>query len=230
MRHSKRVREARSKVDSNKEYELDEALKLLKSVPKAKFDESVEVAVCLGLDPKKSDQAIRGAVSMPFGLGKKVRVIAFAEGDRAKEAQAAGADVVGSADLAERITGGWLDFDAVVATPDQMKVVGKLGKILGTRGLMPNPKTGTVTQNIGLTIKEIKAGKVEYRSDKSSIVHAPVGKLSFEAQKLGENIKTLLDAILKARPQTAKGTYLKKISLSSTMGPGIKINKAFLAA
>jgi large subunit ribosomal protein L1 len=230
MKNTKRSKDVRSKIDPNKEYEVNEAIALLKSVPKTKFDESVEVAVCLGLDPKKSEQGVRGAVSMPFGLGKKIRVIAFAEGDKAKEAQAAGADVVGSADLAERITGGWLDFEAVVASPDQMKVVGKLGKILGTRGLMPNPKTGTVTQNIGTTIKEIKAGKVEYRTDKGSIVHAAIGKLSFEGPKLVENLKTLIDALIKAKPQTAKGTYLKKISLSSTMGPGLKLNKAFFTS
>ncbi|OGK00942.1 MAG: 50S ribosomal protein L1, partial [Candidatus Raymondbacteria bacterium RifOxyB12_full_50_8] len=219
-----------SLVDKAKEYSIEDAVKVLKECHKVKFDETVDVAVRLGIDPKKSDQAIRGAVAMPHGLGKKVRVLVFAKEPKAAEATAAGADYVGAEDLVEKITGGWLDFDVVVATPDMMKIIGKLGKILGTKGLMPNPKTGTVTMEVGKTVKELKSGKAVYRIDKAGIIHSAVGKISFEATALTENIKTLMHALVKARPATAKGTFIRKISLSTTMGPGLKLDRSFLEA
>jgi large subunit ribosomal protein L1 len=188
-----------------------------------KFDETVEVAVNLGIDPKKSDQAVRGSVVLPHGLGKSVRILAFAIGEKAQEAKDAGADFIGADDMAEKINGGWLDFEAVVATPDMMKIVGKLGKILGTRGLMPNPKVGTVTMEIGKAIKELKKGKADFRAEKGGILHAPLGKLSFEAGKIQENVRAFLEAVAKVKPPSAKGAFIKKVVLTSTMGQGIKI-------
>ena len=222
-RHGKKWKASRTKTDKTKEYPLQEAVEFLKANKAAKFDETLEVAINLGIDPKKSDQNVRGAVVLPHGLGKTVRVLAFAQGAKAEEAKAAGADYVGAEDMSEKITGGWLEFDACIATPDMMKVVGRLGKILGTRGLMPNPKVGTVTMDIGKAIKELKRGKVEFRAEKGGIIHAPLGKLSFDAEKLVENVKVFLEALLKAKPSSAKGTFLKKVVLSSTMGQGVKL-------
>ncbi len=205
-------------------YNLDAAIPLMQKVKYAKFDETVELAFRLGVDPKHADQMVRGTVVLPHGLGKSKRVLAIAGGEKQREAQEAGADVVGGEEMVERIQGGWMDFDAVVATPDMMKSVGRLGKILGPRGLMPNPKTGTVTFDIGKAVREIKAGKVEFRVDKTGIVHAPVGKMSFPTTNLIENAKALVDSIVKAKPAAAKGRYLKSVTLSSTMGPGIRID------
>jgi large subunit ribosomal protein L1 len=224
MKHGKKYRSTYDKVDKLKEYGAIEALDFLKANSVVKFDETVEVAIRLGVDPRKSDQAVRGAAVLPHGLGKTIRVLVFAQGDKEAEAKEAGADFTGGEEIAEKIQGGWLDFDAVVATPDMMKVVGKLGKILGTRGLMPNPKVGTVTMDVGKAVREIKKGKVEFRVDKGAIIHAPVGKLSFDSKKLFENAFALMDAVVKAKPATAKGLYLKKVSFSSTMGQGLKIN------
>jgi large subunit ribosomal protein L1 len=223
MKHGKKWNSVRKKIDKTKEYSLVEAIEFLKGNSQVKFDETVEAAINLGIDPKKSDQAVRGSVVLPNGLGKSVRVLAFAVGDKAQEAKDAGADYVGADDMAVKITGGWLDFDAVVATPDMMKVVGKLGKILGTRGLMPNPKVGTVTMDIGKAIKELKKGKADFRAEKGGILHAPLGKLSFDAGKIQENVKTFLDAVVKVKPPSAKGSFIKKVVLTSTMGQGIKI-------
>ncbi len=223
MKHGKKWNNTRKKIDKTKEYSLVEAVEFLKGNSQVKFDETIEVAVNLGIDPKKSDQAVRGSVVLPHGLGKAVRILAFAVGDKAQEAKEAGADFVGADDMAEKITGGWLDFDAVVATPDMMKVVGKLGKILGTRGLMPNPKVGTVTMEIGKAIKELKKGKADFRAEKGGILHAPLGKLSFEATKIQENVKTFLEAVAKVKPPSAKGAFMKKVVLTSTMGQGLKI-------
>lgn len=225
MSHGKKYIAAYKKVDKIKEYGASEAIEFLKANKISKFDETVEIAVVLGVDPRKSEQAVRGAAVLPNGLGKSVRVCAFAQGDKEKEATEAGADVVGADDLAKRIQEGWLEFDAVVATPDMMKVVGKLGKILGTRGLMPNPKVGTVTMDIGKAIKELKKGKVEFRVEKAGILHAPLGKLSFETQKILENAKAFMEAVQKAKPPSAKGQYIKKVSLTSTMGQGLKVNQ-----
>lgn len=224
MQHGKKWRATREKVDKTKLHTIAEAVDFLKANSTVKFDETVEIAVNLGIDPRKSDQAVRGAVTLPNGLGKTTRVLAFAVGEKEKEAKEAGADFVGSDDLAEKIQGGWLDFDSVVATPDMMRVVGKLGKILGPHGMMPNPKVGTVTPDIGNAIKEIKKGKAEFRVDKAGILHAPLGKLSFETPKIVENAKAFLEAVSKAKPSAAKGTYIKKVALSSTMGQGLKIS------
>jgi large subunit ribosomal protein L1 len=223
MKHGKKYRNTYAKVDRFKEYGAIEALEFLKANSVVKFDETVEMVIRLGVDPRKSDQAVRGAAVLPHGLGKTVRVLAFAQGDKEAEAKAAGADYTGGEDIAEKIQGGWLDFDAVVATPDMMKVVGKLGKILGTRGLMPNPKVGTVTMDIGKAVSELKKGKAEFRVEKGAIIHAPIGKLSFDSQKLFENAHALMDAVIKAKPATAKGQYLKKVTLTSTMGQGLKV-------
>jgi large subunit ribosomal protein L1 len=223
-KHSKRYRAASSKVDRNKVYEPVEALSLLKSLPGAKFDETVEVAVLLGIDPKKSDQLVRGAVSLPKGLGKAVKVIVFAEGDKAAAANAAGADIVGSAELAEKILGGWTDFDIVIASPDMMKHVGKLGKVLGPQGKMPSPKSGTVTADVGKAVTEFKAGKVEFRTDAGGNVHAPVGKRSFKVEDLEANLRAFLDHLSAMRPPAVKGQFLRKVSISTTMGPGAWIN------
>jgi large subunit ribosomal protein L1 len=210
----------------NKLYRLDEAVPLLKKIAYAKFNETVEVSMKLGVDPKHADQMVRGTVVLPNGLGKSKRVIVIATGEKMKEARDAGADDVGGEDLVERISGGWMDFDAVVATPDMMRSVGKLGKVLGPRGLMPNPKTGTVTFDVGKAIREIKAGKVEFRVDKTGIIHAPCGKIQFEEKSLYENAKALIDAVLRAKPTSSKGKYVKSISISSTMSPGIWIDEA----
>jgi large subunit ribosomal protein L1 len=207
-------------------YPLDEAVDLLKKVAYAKFNETVEVAMRLGVDPKHADQMVRGTVVLPNGLGKSKRVVVVASGEKVKEARDAGADEVGSEDLVERIAGGWMDFDAVVATPDMMRSVGKLGKVLGPRGLMPNPKTGTVTFDVGKAIKEIKAGKVEFRVDKTGIIHAPCGKIRFDSKQLYENARTLIEAVIRAKPASSKGKYVRSISISSTMSPGIWIDEA----
>lgn len=220
----KRYLEASKLVEANKLYDPAEALNIIKTMPKSKFDETVEVSIRLGVDPRHADQQIRGAVVLPFGTGRTVKVAVFAKGDKAKEAQEAGAEKVGAEDLIEEIQKGWLDFDVAVATPDLMGAVGKLGKILGPKGLMPNPKTGTVTMDVSKAIKEIKAGKVEYRVDKNGIVHVPIGKVSFDADKLTRNFRTIMDVIMKAKPASAKGTYVKSIVVSSTMGPGVKIS------
>ena len=211
-------------IDRSKLYEPAEAVKLIGEVAKAKFDETVEAHIRLGVDPRRSDQQVRGAVVLPYGTGKTKRVLVFAKGEKAHEAEEAGADYVGAEDLAEKIKGGWMDFDITVATPDMMSTVGKLGKILGPRGLMPNPKTGTVTFDVAKAIAEIKAGKVEYRVDKTGIVHVPIGKASFGEEKLMANLAVLMDAIVKARPAAAKGAYLKSVSVAATMSPGIFIS------
>ncbi len=220
----KKLDAAYEKFDKFKEYSLDEALRLTKKLSYAKFDETVEMAFNLGVDPKKTDQVVRGTVSLPNGTGKTVRVLVFAKGEKEKEAREAGADYVGAEDLVEKIQKGWLDFDKAVATPDIMGLVGKLGKILGPRGLMPNPKLGTVTFDVAKAVKEIKAGKVEYKTDKAGVVHVPIGKVSFDAAKLLENAKVVIDSITRAKPGTSKGKYLKKLVVSSTMGPGIKVD------
>jgi large subunit ribosomal protein L1 len=218
--HSKRYNKAVERVDREKVYEPRDALALLKSLPAAKFDETVDVVVCLGIDPKKSDQLVRGAVSLPKGLGKKVKVVVFAEGDKAAAAKASGADEVGAADLAEKIAGGWMDFDVVIASPDMMKHVGKLGKVLGPQGKMPSPKSGTVTPDVGNAVREFKAGKVEFRTDAGGNVHAPVGKRSFSAEDLEANLVAFLDHVAAMRPSAVKGEFLRKVSVSTTMGPG----------
>lgn len=220
----KKLESAYKSFDRAKEYSLEEALKLIKELSYARFDETVEMAFNLGVDPKKTDQVVRGSVSLPHGTGKKVRVLVFAKGEKEKEAIEAGADYVGAEDLVEKIQKGWLDFDKAVATPDIMGLVGKLGKILGPRGLMPNPKLGTVTFDVAKAIKEIKAGKVEYKTDKAGVVHVPIGKVSFDIDRLLDNARTVVDSISKAKPSTSKGKYMKKIVISSTMGPGIKVD------
>ena len=224
MKRSKAWRAANEKLDTTKEYGLKEALQFVKDNAKAKFDETVDIAVRLGVDPKKSDQVVRGAVVLPGGLGKTVKVLVFAQGAKADEARAAGADFVGANDMIEKIQGGWMGFDSVIATPDMMGTVGKVAKILGPRGLMPNPKTGTVTNDLAAAINETRAGKVEFRTEKTGIIHAPVGKVSFDVEKLYANVKTLVDTLNKLKPSVAKGVYLKGISISSTMGQGVKIN------
>jgi large subunit ribosomal protein L1 len=226
MSKGKRIRAAREKMDREKAYGLTEAVKLVKESASAKFDETVELSMNLGVDPRHADQNVRGVVSLPNGTGRAVRIAVFAKGDKAAEAEAAGADIVGAEDLAEKIQKGEIDFDRCVATPDMMGTVGKLGRILGPRGLMPNPKLGTVTQDVAEAVKAGKGGQVEFRVEKAGIIHAGVGKVSFTEQALEENVRSLVDAVSKARPSGAKGTYIKKISLSSTMGPGIKLDVA----
>ncbi|HTS82809.1 MAG TPA: 50S ribosomal protein L1 [Myxococcaceae bacterium] len=224
---AKKFRAAAELVDRNKRYTVDEAFKLLKeTVAKrgVKFDQTVDVAINLGVDPKHADQMVRGAVVLPNGIGKSVRVAVFAKGEKQREAQDAGADVVGEADLAKRIEEGFMDFDTVIATPDMMGVVGRLGKVLGPRGLMPNPKVGTVTAEVGKAIRDAKGGKVEFRAEKAGIVHAPVGKASFPAEKLTENFNALMELVMKLKPSTAKGVYLKSATISATMTPGIKLD------
>jgi len=228
MKRSKAWRAAHENLEPLKEYGVKEALQFVKDNARAKFDETVEIAVRLGVDPRKSDQVVRGSVVLPGGLGKTVKVLVFAQGAKAEEAKTAGADFVGANDLVEKISGGWTDFDSVIATPDMMGVVGKLGKILGPRGLMPNPKVGTVTNDLTTAINETRAGKVEFRTEKAGIIHAPVGKVSFDVDKLCANVKALVDTLLKLKPSAAKGVYLKGISVSSTMGQGVKINIAEL--
>jgi len=211
-------------------YTLQDAMPLVKKAAFAKFDETVELAMRLGVDPKHADQMVRGTVVLPHGLGKSKRVAVIASGDKVREAREAGADEVGGDDIVQRIQGGWMEFDAVIATPDMMKSVGRLGKVLGPRGLMPNPKTGTVTQDVARAVREVKAGKVEFRVDKTGIIHCPVGKVSFEPQKLAENAQALISSVLKAKPTTAKGRYVRSIVVSSTMGPGVPIDLAAVEA
>jgi large subunit ribosomal protein L1 len=221
----KNIDRARKLVEARM-YQLEEAAELLRKVHYVKFDETVELVLNIGVDPKQSDQMVRGTVVLPNGLGKSKRVLVIASGDKVKEAQDAGADFVGGEDMVQKIQEGWTDYDAVIATPDMMKSAGRLGKVLGPRGLMPNPKTGTVTFEIAKAVKEIKAGKVEFRLDKTGIIHSPVGKISFSAQQLAGNAHALLAAVIKAKPAAAKGKYIKKITLTSTMGPGVPINEA----
>ena len=229
-RASKRVRAIRAKVQPNTSYPLTEALKLVKETATAKFDESVDVAVVLGIDAKKSDQAVRGSVVLPGGTGKTVRVAVFAQGAKAEEAKAAGADIVGFDDLAAKIKGGFMDFDVVIASPDAMRVVGQLGQILGPRGLMPNPKVGTVTTDVAAAVKNAKAGQVQFRANKEGIVHCSIGRASFDVDRLKTNVAALVDALNKAKPASVKGIYLRKVSLSSTMGVGVRVDPATLSA
>jgi large subunit ribosomal protein L1 len=226
----KSYRDALAKVDRNQRYLLEDSLRIAKETARAKFDETVELAIRLGVDPRQADQNIRGTVTLPHGMGKAVRVLAFAKGDKEKEAQDAGADFVGSDELIKKISDGWLDFDKAVATPDMMAAVGRIGKVLGPRGLMPNPKTGTVSMDIGKAVKEIKAGKLEYRVDKAGIVHVPVGKASFGPDQLIENARAVLMSVLRAKPASAKGNYVKGVTVTTTMGPGIKIDLAQIRA
>lgn len=224
MATGKHIKKAKEQIDRSQVYGLAEALELIKKTSYAKFDESIDVSVRLGVDPRKADQMVRGAVVLPNGIGKDVRVLVFAKGDKVQEAEAAGADFVGGDDLVEKIQGGWFDFDTAIAAPDMMGVVGKIGRLLGPRGLMPNPKVGTVTPEVGKAVQEAKSGKIEYRVEKAGIIHAPVGRVSFDVEKLSENFLSLLDVLVKAKPSSAKGTYLKKISISSTMGAGINLD------
>ncbi|MFT3915978.1 MAG: 50S ribosomal protein L1 [Anaeromyxobacteraceae bacterium] len=230
MANGKKYKGALAKVDRNRRYKVDEAMKLVKETATKKFDETVDAAINLGVDPKHADQVVRGAVVLPHGMGKAVKLAVFAKGDKAREAQEAGADIIGAEDLAEKIQGGFMDFDKVIATPDMMGVVGRLGKVLGPRGLMPNPKIGTVTMDLQRAIKEQKAGKVEFRVEKAGIVHVPFGKASFAADALKANFNAIVEIIYKAKPQTAKGVYVKNITVSTTMGPGIKLDTAELTA
>ena len=226
MKHGKHYVDSAKLIDRTKLYEADEALSLCCQTAKAKFDETVELHVRLGVDSRHADQQVRGAVVLPHGTGKNVRVIAICKGDAAKAAEAAGAQEVGDEDLIAKIQGGYLDFDVLVTTPDMMGKVGRLGKVLGPRGLMPNPKAGTVTPDVGRAVTEAKAGKIEYRLDKQNIIHVPVGKASFGAEKLGDNLRVVMDAIVKAKPAAAKGQYIKSATVATTMGPGIKLNGA----
>ena len=223
-KHGKKYRELSQLVNAEALYDPSEAIELVKKTAPAKFDETVDVAVRLGVDPRKQDQAVRGVVVLPHGTGKTKRVLVFAKGEKAKEAEAAGADFVGDADMINKIQQGWFEFDVCVATPDMMSEVGKLGRILGGKGLMPNPKAGTVTFDVTKAVQEIKAGKIEYRLDKAGQIHAPLGKVTFDADKLNENFKALVDALVRAKPAAAKGVYLKNIAVSSTMGPSVRVN------
>jgi large subunit ribosomal protein L1 len=230
MAQGKKFKAALAKVDRLKRYKVDEAMKLVKETATKKFDETVDAAINLGVDPKHADQVVRGAVVLPHGMGKAVKIAVFAKGDKAREAQEAGADLVGAEDLAEKIQGGFMEFDKVLATPDMMGVVGRLGKVLGPRGLMPNPKVGTVSMDIARAVKEQKAGKVEFRVEKAGIVHVPFGKASFQPDALKANFTAIMEIIYKAKPQTAKGVYVKNVTVSTTMGPGIKVDVAELGA
>ena len=224
-KHGKKYRAALEKVEPGRKYTLEEGVTKVKEIAFAKFDESVELTMWLGVDPRKADQLVRGTIVLPHGLGKSKRVLVIAQGEKIREAEEAGADFVGGDDMVERIRGGWLDFDAVIATPDMMRSVGGLGKILGPRGLMPNPKTGTVTFDVRAAVQETKAGKVEYRVDKTGVIHVPVGKVSFDANRLNENARTLIDAVVRAKPATAKGKYVKKVNLAATMSPGVLLDE-----
>ena len=225
MKHGKKYLESLKLVDSQRLYDIDEAVELALQTAKAKFDETVELSIKLGVDPRHADQQVRGVVVLPNGTGKKVRILAIAKGDRAAEAEAAGADYVGAEEMVAKIQNeNWFDYDVIVTTPDMMGLVGRLGKVLGPKGLMPNPKSGTVSPDLTRAINEIKAGKVEYRVDKTAIVHVPIGKASFGKEKLVENLNALMEAIIKAKPSASKGTYLKSVALSTTMGPGIRLN------
>ncbi|GAA0323198.1 50S ribosomal protein L1 [Bacillus carboniphilus] len=228
-KRSKKYQDAVKLIDRTKAYDVNEAVELIKKTSFTKFDATVEVAFRLGIDTRKNDQQIRGAVVLPNGTGKTQRVLVFAKGEKLKEAEAAGADYVGDAEYINKINQGWFEFDVIVATPDMMGEVGKLGRVLGPKGLMPNPKTGTVTFDVDRAVKEIKAGKVEYRADKAGIVHVPVGKISFDTDKLTENFSTIYETILKAKPAAAKGTYVKNVAITSTMGPGVKVDPATIA-
>jgi large subunit ribosomal protein L1 len=223
-KHGKKFQEASKLVDAEALYDPSEAIELVKKTAPAKFDETVDIAVRLGVDPRKQDQAVRGVVVLPHGTGKTKRVLVFAKGDKAKEAEAAGADFVGDQDMINKIQQGWFEFDVCVATPDMMSEVGKLGRILGGKGLMPNPKAGTVTFDVTKAVQEIKAGKIEYRLDKAGQIHAPLGKVSFDAEKLQENFRALIDSLVRAKPAAAKGVYLKNVAISSTMGPSVRVN------
>ncbi len=230
MKRGKKYLEAAKLIDRTTQYEPEEAIDLVKKTAVAKFDETIEAHIRLGVDGRHADQQVRGAVVLPHGTGKKVRVLVFAKGDKLSEAEAAGADFVGGEELIPKIQNdGWLEFDVVVATPDMMGVVGRLGRVLGPKGLMPNPKAGTVTMDVTKAVNDIKAGKIEYRLDKANIIHVPVGKASFSAEQLNENFNTLMDAIIKAKPSSAKGQYLRSVTVTSTMGPGVKVNTAKLA-
>ena len=224
MKQGKKYQDSAKLIDRLKLYDPEEAVQLVKQTAKAKFDETIEISLRLGVDPRHADQQVRGTVVLPNGTGKTQTVLVFAKGAKADEALAAGADFVGAEDMVAKIQGGWFGFDVCVATPDMMGLVGRLGRVLGPKGLMPNPKTGTVTMDLNKAIADIKAGKVEYRVDKTAIIHCPVGKASFEADKLGENLRVLMEAVIKAKPSAAKGTYIRSAVLSSTMGPGIKLN------
>ena len=230
MAKGKAYKAASEKVDREKQYEVSEAIGLLLECKRIKFDETADVAINLGVDPRHADQNVRGAIALPHGTGKSVRVVVFAKGEKENEARAAGADEVGGEELAKRIQDGWLDFDRVIATPDMMSVVGRLGKVLGPRGLMPNPKVGTVTQDVSKAVGEQKAGMIEFRVEKNGIIHVPFGRASFEADKLQENLLAIADAVMKAKPQTSKGIYLKKVTISTTMGPGIRLDTGALTS
>lgn len=225
-KHGKKYRTAQEKIETGRKYNLDEGVAKVKEIAFAKFDETVELTVWLGVDPRKADQLVRGTIVLPHGLGKSKTVLVIAQGEKVKEAEEAGADIVGGEDIVNRIKTGWTDFDAVIATPDMMRLVGGLGKILGPRGLMPNPKTGTVTPDVATAVRETKAGKVEYRVDKTGVIHVGVGKVSFEADKLRDNARALLEAVVKAKPATAKGKYVKKVNLAATMSPGVLLDEA----
>ncbi len=224
-KHGKKYLVAAAKLEVGRKYNLEEAVVKIKEIAFAKFDETVELTVWLGVDPRKADQLVRGTIVLPHGLGKSKKVLVIAQGDKIKEAEDAGADIVGGEDLVNKIKAGWLDFDAVIATPDMMRLVGGLGKVLGPRGLMPNPKTGTVTVDVATAVRETKAGKVEYRVDKTGVIHVGLGKVSFEADHIRDNAKALLDAVVKAKPSTAKGKYVKKVNLASTMSPGVMLDE-----
>ena len=228
MKRGKKYNESAKLIDRSVQYDANEAISLVKKAAVAKFDETIEAHIRLGVDGRHADQQVRGAVVLPHGTGKTVRVLVFAKGDKVAEAEAAGADFVGGDELIPRIQGGWFDFDVVVATPDMMGVVGRLGRVLGPKGLMPNPKAGTVTMDVTKAVNDIKAGKIEYRLDKTNIIHCPVGKASFTEEQLADNFQTLMGAIIKAKPASAKGTYLKSVTLAFTMGPGVKVNAAKL--
>jgi large subunit ribosomal protein L1 len=227
--HGKKYRAALEKIEAGRKYNLETAIAKVKEIAFAKFDETVELTVWLGVDPRKADQLVRGTLVLPHGIGKTKTVLVIAQGDKVREAEEAGADIVGGEDVVNRIKGGWTDFDAVIATPDMMRLVGALGKVLGPRGLMPNPKTGTVTPDVATAIRETKAGKVEYRVDKTGVIHVGVGKVSFEPDKLRDNTKALLDAVVKAKPATAKGKYIKKVNLAATMSPGVLLDETAYA-
>src|SRR5262252_4113621 len=228
-KHGKKYRAATEKIERGRKYNLDEAVKKLKEIAFAKFDETVELTMWLGVDPRKADQLVRGTIVLPHGLGKSKTVLVIAQGEKVKEAEEAGADIVGGEDVVNKIKGGWTDFDAVIATPDMMRLVGGLGKVLGPRGLMPNPKTGTVTFDVTTAIKETKAGKVEYRVDKTGVIHTAVGKISFDENKIVENTRALIEAVVKAKPSTAKGKYMKKVNIASTMSPGLSLDETVFA-
>jgi large subunit ribosomal protein L1 len=228
-RRGKKFRAATEKIEVGRKYTLDEGISKVKEIAFAKFDETVELTMWLGVDPRKADQLVRGTVVLPHGLGKSKTVLVIAQGEKVREAEEAGADFVGGEDMVDRIKGGWTAFDAVIATPDMMRSVGQLGKILGPRGLMPNPKTGTVTFDVKTAVNETKAGKIEYRVDKTGVIHVPVGKVSFEPDRLHDNARTLLDAVVKAKPSTAKGKYVRKVNLAATMGPGVLLDETVYA-